>query len=145
MCVHMSLAWLHVCVCVYVCRDGRGQSIVVSGESGAGKTVSAKYTMRYFATVGGADAEEGGVDPINMGVAGEEEAPGGVALSERGVSCVERKVLACNPIMEVSVCRIQCHMLCHVSITCQWRHMSMVSHVNGVTCQWCHMSCYYTY
>jgi hypothetical protein len=24
-----------------------------SGESGAGKTVSAKYSMRYFATVGG--------------------------------------------------------------------------------------------
>uniref|UniRef100_A0A8C2U6T5 Myosin VC n=1 Tax=Coturnix japonica TaxID=93934 RepID=A0A8C2U6T5_COTJA len=27
------------------------QSIIVSGESGAGKTVSARYTMRYFATV----------------------------------------------------------------------------------------------
>uniref|UniRef100_A0A674GCK4 Myosin VA n=1 Tax=Taeniopygia guttata TaxID=59729 RepID=A0A674GCK4_TAEGU len=30
-------------------RDERNQSIIVSGESGAGKTVSAKYAMRYFA------------------------------------------------------------------------------------------------
>ncbi|XP_031755052.1 unconventional myosin-Vc isoform X2 [Xenopus tropicalis] len=32
-------------------RNNRNQSIIVSGESGAGKTVSARYTMRYFATV----------------------------------------------------------------------------------------------
>ena len=46
----------------------------MSGESGAGKTVSAKYAMRYFATVGGAKAE----------------------------TQIEKKVLASNPIMEVS-------------------------------------------
>lgn len=45
---------------------------IVSGESGAGKTVSAKYAMRYFATVGGAEAE----------------------------TQIEKKVLASNPIME---------------------------------------------
>lgn len=48
------------------------QSIIVSGESGAGKTVSAKYAMRYFATVCGAEAE----------------------------TQIEKKVLASNPIME---------------------------------------------
>lgn len=45
----------------------------MSGESGAGKTVSAKYAMRYFASVGGATTE----------------------------TQVEKKVLASNPIMEV--------------------------------------------
>ncbi|XP_058836374.1 unconventional myosin-Va isoform X3 [Topomyia yanbarensis] len=47
-------------------------SIIVSGESGAGKTVSAKYAMRYFATVGGSESE----------------------------TQIEKKVLASNPIME---------------------------------------------
>uniref|UniRef100_A0A3B5BCX2 Unconventional myosin-Va-like n=1 Tax=Stegastes partitus TaxID=144197 RepID=A0A3B5BCX2_9TELE len=52
-------------------RDERNQSIIVSGESGAGKTVSAKYAMRYFATV-----------------------------SSSGESNVEERVLASSPIME---------------------------------------------
>jgi myosin-5 len=47
----------------------------VSGESGAGKTVSSKYAMRYFAAVGGSESE----------------------------THVEKKVLASNPVMEVSL------------------------------------------
>lgn len=47
----------------------------MSGESGAGKTVSAKYAMRYIATVCGAEAE----------------------------TQIEKKVLASNPIMEVGL------------------------------------------
>ncbi|CAF1188386.1 unnamed protein product [Adineta steineri] len=50
----------------------KNQSIIVSGESGAGKTVSAKYAMRYFANVGG-------------------------LLEE---TQIEKKVLASSPIME---------------------------------------------
>jgi len=53
-------------------RFERNQSIIVSGESGAGKTVSAKYAMRYFASVGGSQTE----------------------------TQIEKKVLASSPIME---------------------------------------------
>lgn len=53
-------------------RDEKNQSIIVSGESGAGKTVSAKYAMRYFTTVS----------------------------CSSGQTNVEERVLASNPIME---------------------------------------------
>uniref|UniRef100_A0A8D3DPJ3 Methyl-CpG binding domain protein 3b n=1 Tax=Scophthalmus maximus TaxID=52904 RepID=A0A8D3DPJ3_SCOMX len=53
-------------------REEKNQSIIISGESGSGKTVSAKFTMRYFAVVGGAAQQ----------------------------TSVEDRVLASNPIME---------------------------------------------
>jgi len=57
----------------FVCgRFQENQSLIVSGESGAGKTVSAKYAMRYLATVCGAETE----------------------------TQIEKRVLASNPIME---------------------------------------------
>ena len=58
----------------FVCpRNNKNQSIIVSGESGAGKTVSARYAMRYFATVSKSSSN----------------------------AHVEDKVLASNPITEV--------------------------------------------
>ncbi|XP_076009216.1 unconventional myosin-Va [Genypterus blacodes] len=53
-------------------REEKNQSIIISGESGSGKTVSAKFTMRFFAVVGGAAQQ----------------------------TSVEERVLASNPIME---------------------------------------------
>lgn len=48
---------------------------MVSGDSGAGKTISAKYAMRYFAAASGSSGETG----------------------------IEEMVLASSPIMEVTV------------------------------------------
>lgn len=65
---------MSVCQHILSYRDERNQSIIVSGESGAGKTVSAKYAMRYFATVS----------------------------CSSGEANVEERVLASSPIMEVT-------------------------------------------
>jgi len=61
----------------------RNQSILVSGESGAGKTETTKIIMRYLAIVGGRHV----ISPSN-----EEE--------EVSVFGIERRVLESNPIME---------------------------------------------
>lgn len=73
-------------------RDGKNQSIIVSGESGAGKTISAKYIMRYFAAV----------DDLDRGVFSQRGSQENIQKANSGgMSEIEEAVLSTNPIMEV--------------------------------------------
>lgn len=57
-------------------KFNQNQTIIVSGESGSGKTVSAKYIMRYYASV-------------------QDE-----STHSHKITDIENKILATNPIME---------------------------------------------
>uniref|UniRef100_A0A915Q4X9 Myosin motor domain-containing protein n=1 Tax=Setaria digitata TaxID=48799 RepID=A0A915Q4X9_9BILA len=61
-------------------KIGKDQSVIVSGESGAGKTVSAKFVMRYLASVANSSTN--------------------ISYGTRPIECIEDRVLASNPVME---------------------------------------------
>ncbi|GJE97937.1 Myosin heavy chain [Phanerochaete sordida] len=65
-------------------RDGTGQTIIVSGESGAGKTESAKFIMRYLASVNPPSDKGRGKTKTSLDESSE----------------VERQILATNPVLE---------------------------------------------
>ncbi|KAF9002046.1 myosin 5 [Cyathus striatus] len=65
-------------------KEGMGQTIIVSGESGAGKTESAKFIMRYLASVNPPDTNAKSRTKFSLDESSE----------------IERQILATNPILE---------------------------------------------
>ena len=105
-------------------QEGKNQSIIVSGESGAGstytaticlnanfntcklrfhvtfsETISAKYIMRYFAAVGKFDSEDA-VLSSNLSI-DHLASSDPTETRPQLVDGVEQQVLATNPVMEV--------------------------------------------
>ena len=68
----------------------KSQCVVCSGDSGAGKTETAKHLLRYLTTI----ASSGGRGE------GEGEGEGEAGKREEGESVLEKRIIEANPIME---------------------------------------------
>ena len=77
--------------------DFEKQCVIISGESGAGKTVSAKLIMSYIAQVRSDAAREKNIHDSSVSWGGDKVSGGGA-----NVQRVKEMILQSNPLLEVT-------------------------------------------